>query len=348
MRNRTHTIRHAAATAAGKLRAGWGAQRLAVTAALLGGIGFAATPAAAQTTLLVTDEDGNKVVRYDYPSGQVFDHFVGNGVSPLDVSSGMVLTPDGDVLVGSRGNDSVQLYSGQTGRFIRTFITSGSGGLSNTHMMTYGHDGHLYVASPGSNQVSKYDGVTGVFLGIAATGVDARDIVFGPDSTMFVSGEAGDRVAMFDPTDGTYLGDIDTSSTGLDGPFGMALDSVGNIYVTSFYTDSVIRIDIDTLEASYFIFPGVGSLDGPTDLAFDEDGNLLVASWLNGNVLKYDQFGNFDSVVISTATDGGLNGTWGLLLYTPSDTCRADFNEDGTVNTQDFVSFLNAWIAGCP
>ncbi len=26
---------------------------------------------------------------------------------------------------------------------------------------------------------------------------------------------------------------------------------------------------------------------------------------------------------------------------------RADFNEDGTINTQDFIAFLNAWTAGC-
>jgi hypothetical protein len=29
------------------------------------------------------------------------------------------------------------------------------------------------------------------------------------------------------------------------------------------------------------------------------------------------------------------------------DPCEADFNDDGTVNTQDFIAFLNAWAAGC-
>jgi len=26
----------------------------------------------------------------------------------------------------------------------------------------------------------------------------------------------------------------------------------------------------------------------------------------------------------------------------------ADWNEDGSINTQDFLAYLNAWVAGCP
>ena len=29
------------------------------------------------------------------------------------------------------------------------------------------------------------------------------------------------------------------------------------------------------------------------------------------------------------------------------DDCRADFNGDGAVNSQDFVAFLNDFVAGC-
>ncbi len=333
--------------ATGKPGVRWTATRNAALAALIGGIGLAAPHAAAQTTLLITDFGGNKVVRFDYPSGQAFDHFVGSGISPLDGSTGMTLTPDGDLLVGSYYNNGVQLYSGQTGRFIRSFVPAGGPSLWGSYMMAYGPNGNLYVASTRNDLVVKYNGTTGVFMGDVVTGIDATDIVFGPDGTMYVADFAGDRVAMFDPTDGTFLGNVDTSSTGLDGPHGLAQDASDNIYVTSYNTDSIIKIDINTLEDSFFVFPGAGSLDGPTDLAFDDAGNAIVVSALNGNVLKYDQFGNFNSVVISPATDGGLSGTWGLLLYTPGDPCAADFNDDGTVNTQDFISFLNAWTAGC-
>ncbi|VAX40687.1 hypothetical protein MNBD_PLANCTO03-1499 [hydrothermal vent metagenome] len=32
--------------------------------------------------------------------------------------------------------------------------------------------------------------------------------------------------------------------------------------------------------------------------------------------------------------------------FTPPDDCIADFNGDGSVNTQDMLAFLNAWNAG--
>lgn len=312
---------------------------------VLGGI---AGSAAGQTTLLVADPGDSKVIRFAYApdEARVIDHFVGAGISPLNEARYMTLMPGGDLLVSSSGNHSVQRYNSKTGEFLGTFITSGSGGLNFPLGLTYGPDGTLYVASADSDRVLRYDGTTGAFLGTVATGINRPvNIVFSADGRMFVAASIGNRVMIFDPTDGTHLDDVDTSGTGFDDPHGMTQDAAGNIYVSSSASDRVIRIEADTEEATIFVAPGEGSLDEPHGLGFDDSGNLLVASKINNSVLKYDANGQFLEAVFTAADSGGLGRPIGILLYTP---CTADFNDDGTVNTQDFVAFLNAWVAGCP
>ena len=313
-------------------------------------LGCAAGSVMGQTMMLVADGDtaGDKIVRFAYAPDEVrvIDHLVGKGISPLQEARFMTLTPDGDLLVSSSGNHSVQRYNAKTGEFLNTFISSGSGGLNFPLGLTYGPDGNLYVASADSDRVLRYDGTTGEFLGTVATGIDRPvNIVFSADGTMFVSAGFGNRVMKFDPIDGTHLGDVDMSGTGLNSPHGMAQDAAGNTYVSSSVSDRIIRIDADTEDASIFVTPGLGGLDNPLGLGFDDAGNLLVVSFENTSVLKYDSNGQFVEPVFFAATSGGLLSPIGLLLYTP---CTADFNDDGTVNTQDFVAFLNAWVAGCP
>jgi V8-like Glu-specific endopeptidase len=54
-------------------------------------------------------------------------------------------------------------------------------------------------------------------------------------------------------------------------------------------------------------------------------------------------------VTIETAqdSDGDNNTGYDRVRVTFGEDCTADFNGDGVVNTQDFISFLNLWTAGC-
>lgn len=67
---------------------------------------------------LVSDLSGDKIVRFDYPSGEPVDHFVGAGISPLESSLFMVYGPDGHLYVSSFVGHAVLRYDGQSGRFL--------------------------------------------------------------------------------------------------------------------------------------------------------------------------------------------------------------------------------------
>lgn len=59
-----------------------------------------------------------------------------------------------------------------------------------------------------------------------------------------------------------------------------------------------------------------------------------------------DQSGGFWAV--GTLWQGNYSTSQSLVLTTGCDACPADFNDDGTVNTQDILAFLNAWSSGDP
>src|SRR3990172_4917795 len=106
-----------------------------------------------------------------------------------------------------RSTGSVLRYSGTTGVFVDTFVPSGSGGLVTPSALIFGPDSNLYVASSFvvgdvlGFGVLRYSGTTGVFIDI------------------FVSSGSG----------------------GLDFPTDLVFGHDGGLYVTSFFTDSVLR-----------------------------------------------------------------------------------------------------------
>ena len=66
----------------------------------------------------------------------------------------------------------------------------------------------------------------------------------------------------------------------------------------------------------------------------------------------YVQYGGANGInnarqIIAAAREG-FSGPIGAILLTPIIGCPADFNGDGTVNTQDVLAFLNAWTSHDP
>lgn len=56
----------------------------------------------------------------------------------------------------------------------------------------------------------------------------------------------------------------------------------------------------------------------------------------------------FADDMLTAAEIAALGGVDAAGIVFTADPCLADFNADGTVNTQDFLAFLNAWVAGDP
>jgi DNA-binding beta-propeller fold protein YncE len=139
--------------------------------------------------LYVSDEDNDRVLRYDGETGEFLETFVESGSGGLGSPFGLVFGPDGNLYVADSGvfggTPSVLRFQGPKGKspgaFLDAFVPAGSGGLMQPLGLLFGPDANgdgnqdLYVNSqavnpysffgePGTSSVKLYDGVTGDYI----------------------------------------------------------------------------------------------------------------------------------------------------------------------------------------
>lgn len=104
-----------------------------------------------QNRLLTAYSVSNRIQRYNL-NGTAAGSFA--VTAALNTPIGMIMDPDGNLLVGSFGTDSVLKYDPVTGAFLGTLVMSGSGGLDGTHNFAF-----MQIPAPG-----------GVAIGLFACG----------------------------------------------------------------------------------------------------------------------------------------------------------------------------------
>jgi len=82
---------------------------------------------------------------------------------------------------------------------------------------------------------------------------------------------------------------VTAGSGTLDGPTGVTWGADGNLYVSSFNNNRVLRYKGTTgAFISMFVSPGSGGLNGPDNgTIFGPDGHLYVPSYWNNRILRY-------------------------------------------------------------
>ena len=95
----------------------------------------------------------------------------------------------------------------------------------------------------------------------------------------------------------------------------------GNLYVTSFGTNQVLRYNGTTgALLGTFVAAGSGGLSLPRGLTFGPDGNLYVGSFGSGDVLRYNgATGAFIDDFVPSGR-GGLGGPTFLAFFNASTT----------------------------
>jgi DNA-binding beta-propeller fold protein YncE len=315
-----------------------------VGALLAAGLAFSAS---AQDQFLVSDYDGNKIVRFEWPSYQPVDHFVGNGLSPLKRATTMVIGPGGDLFVTSNVTNEVLRYDGATGKYLGSFIS----GLNGPGQILWGPDGNLYVANFNTDSVLRYSPAgqfIDVFVGPGAGGLDgANGIVFTKGGDLLVSSYNNDKVLRYNGQTGAFKEEVNLAGLGADGPYYLTLGTDGSVYVPCRLSNRVVKIDPQGVAAK-FIEPAQGNPDGPLQVATDPEGRLLVTAYDTRVVVRYEEkFGQLLGVVVPLGT-GGLGNAAGILFLPPPDEgCRADFDGNGILDLFDFLAFVNVFNAGC-
>lgn len=301
-----------------------------------------------QGTVLVSDADADKIVRFQRPSGSPLQHFVGIGVSSLDDARGMSIGPDGHLYVASYDSSSILKFDRRTGEPLGEFVSPGAGGLFRPGRITFGPDGNLYVTSWNNPNVLRFDGVTGAFMDVfigtqpvlpdsAATG-----LAFSPINGDLCVGSYGDSSVMrYDSNTGEFVEYAIPVGAGLWLPDELLFDDAGTLFVASFRNDSVWTLPeggVPTL----LISGGTGGLSRPTSLAIDPaTQSLLVLSTnvsADSQVLEFNKStGAFVGVYLDSLA-GGLDSDPNDIHFVP-DISESDFDRDGDVDLIDFAAF---------
>ena len=243
----------------------------------------------AGSTLYVSSFSNNEILSYD-AAGTFIGPFVSDDPATLgvDETGGLLLAAElifdtaGNCLVSSFGSNRILSYNGTTGAFQSVFAPQNSVALDEPAMPTglaiSPIDNFLYIASPGTNRVLRYDAETGAFIGVFVADDPLTPMV----------NESGELLT----------------------PAALAFDALGNLYVSSFQNNRVLRYDPTGLFLNNFVADDLttptvdesGGLVGPIGIAFDATGNLYVSSRATGTVLRYDANGVFLGSLVPTGT----------------------------------------------
>jgi uncharacterized protein (TIGR03663 family) len=116
-----------------------------------------------------------------------------------------------------------------------------------------------------------------------------------PDGTAQTFGEQGSDKGQFA---NPHSADYDVN----DGPWGIAVDEQGNIYVADTWNHRIQKFGPDFKYTNQW---GTGQLFGPRDIAIDGQGNVLVVDTGNKKIRKYDADGR---LIEEHGREGGGNG----------------------------------------
>jgi sugar lactone lactonase YvrE len=199
--------------------------------------------------------------------------------------------------------------------------------------------GNFYISDANNHRIRKVShGVITTFAGTGISGFSgdgglARNaqlsypvgLVFDSAGNLIIADLGNNRVRMVDPT-GTITTIAGTGIAGFSGdggpailaefnnPWGFALDTAGNLYVTDIFNQRVRKIDtsgtVTTVAGNGTAgYNGDGipatsaSLNFPRGIVRDSSGNLYIADALNFRVRKVDTSG-----IISTFAGDGMQG----------------------------------------
>ncbi|MBA3484071.1 MAG: hypothetical protein H0T51_19880 [Pirellulales bacterium] len=212
---------------------------------------------------------------------------------------GMASTSSADEYwVSDRATGRVLALDATSGAFLRVIASTG---LHQPTNLTKGPDGFLYVSDIGPLALApivRIDPSNGNATAFPATlpPLFGAGGIISDNQSIFVSeiGQFnGDEVYEFLPAGGAPLNVIGTGSTA-SGRTGMAFDSAGDLYVSSFgegagFSGSVLKHDGGSGFTTFASGVAAGSqpLSGANGLAFDSAGDLYVAGLFSQNVIKY-------------------------------------------------------------
>jgi streptogramin lyase len=227
------------------------------------------------------------------------------------------------VFVTDNGANMVDAYSSAGGPAITVPIT----GLDGPTGLAFDSSGNLFVTNNGSGTIQEFG--TGGNTTFATGLSNPRGLVFS-GGNLYVANQSSGTISEFNSS-----GVGSTFVSGLSTPNGLAVDSLGNIYVAEGGGSNIID-EISPLGVVTTFATAANGLDNPNGLAFNAAGDLFVVNEgaTSESIEEFDSTGTIHSTFTTTGLDGAkdlafdsegdlyvtnsLNGT--ITEYDPSGT----------------------------
>lgn len=238
--------------------------------------------------------------------------------------SGMSLSHDGATIVACNSFDDTITIIDAAAWAVAATVTVGD---FPTTASFSPDDARIYVTNRTSQSVSVVSnaGAGSALLGTAAVGAYPFTSVTNADgSTLYVMNTQDETIGVVDTATFTQTGVVPVDET----PVGILAD----------YGNARLLVAIGTASAS-------------TNGEMTQLGQLATIDTLTNTVAETVCADHFLTDLAADAGFGlaaspGMGGE--SAVFFDIDVCAADLNDDGAVNTQDVLAFLNLWVAGDP
>ena len=190
------------------------------------------------------------------------------------------LVTKGQTITTTAGN-GLGSYSGDNNLVINA-------GIGLTSHVVFDSIGNYYFVTRGHHRVRKVSS-SGIITTITGTGV---------------AGYNGDSILAINAQ--------------INNPTGIAIDSIGNLYIADMYNHRIRRIDANSGYITTIAGNGIGNFSGdsglannaslsfPTSITFNKQGSLFISDWGNSRIRKVTPTG-----IISTYVGSGVSGFGG-------------------------------------
>jgi DNA-binding beta-propeller fold protein YncE len=184
----------------------------------------------------------------------------------------------------------------QTGsaQVANTAETAPNPGLNHPSGIAVDYSGNIYIADTGNNTIRK----------------------IAPDGSLSTLAGANGAPGSADGQG---------AAARFNGPFGIAVDLDGNVYVADQGNSTIRKIAVDGMVTTIAGIAGdAGSTNGigtmaqfsfPAEVAVDDAGNLYVADRNNSTIRKIDSVGNVSTLAGVAGTDGSADGACAAALF---------------------------------
>ncbi len=182
--------------------------------------------------------------------------------------------------------------------------------------------GNVYVSDSGHSQVVRETP--------SSSGYSSNETLT-LQSTAGVAVDGRGCLYVVDPTGGDVVSECDLLTVGnaqttidseLNSPYGVAVDTAGNVYVTT--STAVLKETLAT-DGSYTRSTVASGLGGPEGVAVDGDGNVYIADTRNGRLLKETRSSSgYSQSVIAPA----VGSPWGVAVDGAGNVYVTDISQD--------------------